>query len=615
MRKGNFFRRTVMQKNKLFLMGMSALMLAFGLITMGCPQEADPPTYIVTFDANGGTPTPEPQSVEGGGKATEPTAPTKDGTAFEGWYYGDAAWDFNTVVPKSITLVARWATAALAAPELQGGSPAVSYADDGKVSVTFIFDTGVTAAAAESANWDIAADEAKTTITATPKDLVTAGTLLTLTLTAANISDNSLTTAVEPVKVRTVSGKFARPQSVTNYQVRDYDDNGAVRLTSDADTQWYYVADAGLKNIFRSIYAPNAPESEDNVEMGKTAIRYTGDISTAALNLFFIKLGASAADDAIEIKGTTLPTAGGINNTNLIVIDIGIPDVANNLPTFSIPNHGLGAGTDQDGTATYPGIRLRVNKGASLVIEADNSAYLAEGAGHSAPNGAFNNGCVEVMAGGKLRDGAFEGFPLGKNAVILNRNNSSLAVGPADTTGVSGDITKWYAGDLIGPQGSGARIQWDTGDLTGDYIEVRPTELAIAANVTVKKTLGLIYSVFFVDGAHVTIDAASDSLTINGLKGLFANGVAYKFYGNKEQAGGQITASPAARITVNSGSTLHKLFLTANGNDANNFITAADEAIVITNKGNEGGVSAVTYSTDTGISGYLNWDIPEAQEE
>ena len=67
--------------------------------------------YKVTFDAKGGTPTPETQSVKPGEKATEPvTKPTKKGYTFEGWTLdeGSLPYNFDTPVNKDIKLVANW---------------------------------------------------------------------------------------------------------------------------------------------------------------------------------------------------------------------------------------------------------------------------------------------------------------------------------------------------------------------------------------------------------------------------------------------------------------------------------------------------------------------------
>ena len=65
-------------------------------------------TYTVTFDADGGTPAPASQTVAQGAKATEPTAPTKTGYTFGGWYNDSTKYDFSTPVTANLTLKAKW---------------------------------------------------------------------------------------------------------------------------------------------------------------------------------------------------------------------------------------------------------------------------------------------------------------------------------------------------------------------------------------------------------------------------------------------------------------------------------------------------------------------------
>ena len=68
-------------------------------------------SYTVRFDANGGTPTPQAQTVLYGDKATAPEAPAKDGSDLEGWFNkaGDTKWDFATnTVTSDTELYAKW---------------------------------------------------------------------------------------------------------------------------------------------------------------------------------------------------------------------------------------------------------------------------------------------------------------------------------------------------------------------------------------------------------------------------------------------------------------------------------------------------------------------------
>ena len=69
-------------------------------------------SFTVTFNANGGTPQPQPQTIAKGGKASEPTAPTKTNYSIVGWYKETALtteWDFAAdTVTAEITLHAKW---------------------------------------------------------------------------------------------------------------------------------------------------------------------------------------------------------------------------------------------------------------------------------------------------------------------------------------------------------------------------------------------------------------------------------------------------------------------------------------------------------------------------
>jgi len=65
--------------------------------------------YIVTFDPNGGTPTPPPDSVEPGKFATQPTDPLKTGYSLSGWKMPNGTdYNFTTPVTDNITLKAAW---------------------------------------------------------------------------------------------------------------------------------------------------------------------------------------------------------------------------------------------------------------------------------------------------------------------------------------------------------------------------------------------------------------------------------------------------------------------------------------------------------------------------
>lgn len=67
----------------------------------------DSAKVTVTFDSDNGS-TVQEEKVLRGQKVTEPTAPAKADYSFEGWYNGDAKYDFTEAVTENITLTAWW---------------------------------------------------------------------------------------------------------------------------------------------------------------------------------------------------------------------------------------------------------------------------------------------------------------------------------------------------------------------------------------------------------------------------------------------------------------------------------------------------------------------------
>jgi hypothetical protein len=444
------------------------------------------------------------------------------------------------------------------------------------------------------AGWTLTGDRTAVITAAPPADSAP-GAALTAALTAANPEAPDKTLTV-PVTIMPVGGSFTRPAADTVYTVEYYDQYGAAALRSANGLVWQYVPETenSLRKILAAVYLPNAPGTADNVEQGFAAVPYNEAISRTVLGLFTVTVGAAPAGDRIRISGSQLPA--GTDRFHPVVIDAGIPGADNNgLPAFVVPDRGLG-----DHNGDYGHIRLRVNRGARLVIEAGNSGYTA--ANGPCPTGWVKNGTVEVMGGGFLRSGAYKGSPLGENAVTLVRLGAFFAAGPETS------VDQFYSGWLIGPPGADARIQWDSGDQNGDYLEIRPGKIAFSANITVRKTLILDSSLWFINGPTVTVDAAGDVLTVDGKKGLFAAaGADCRFYGTASMSGGQNPANVMAKIILKPGSSLHRSFLTGTpGNDE--FVTASGGDTAVSNQG--AGAAQAEYYADNSRSGYLNWLIP-----
>ena len=73
------------------------------LLIKGCGVKE----YTVSFDTNGGSAV-NSLTIKEDGTISEPTAPTREGYIFEGWYYNDEKFDFSTKITKDMTLEARW---------------------------------------------------------------------------------------------------------------------------------------------------------------------------------------------------------------------------------------------------------------------------------------------------------------------------------------------------------------------------------------------------------------------------------------------------------------------------------------------------------------------------
>ena len=81
-------------------------------------------SYIVSFNSQGGSAVSS-QTVVSGGKVTVPTAPTRSGYTFAGWYQdaqGMVAWNFETPVTANLILYAQWSENSSGGGGSSGGS-------------------------------------------------------------------------------------------------------------------------------------------------------------------------------------------------------------------------------------------------------------------------------------------------------------------------------------------------------------------------------------------------------------------------------------------------------------------------------------------------------------
>ncbi len=90
--------------------------------------------YTVKFDSNGGNKSYRTQTVKENGYAYNPGTNTKSGYRFLGWYLNGYKFDFNTVITKDITLVAKY-------EKIYGNDDDYDYDDDYYTYYTVRFDS------------------------------------------------------------------------------------------------------------------------------------------------------------------------------------------------------------------------------------------------------------------------------------------------------------------------------------------------------------------------------------------------------------------------------------------------------------------------------------------
>ena len=85
------------------IIGILILIVLIFLLIKGCAIKK----YTVKFDSDGGT-IVKAIEVKENEKIKKPKDPTKDGYYFDGWYYKNKLFNFNTKITKNITLKAHW---------------------------------------------------------------------------------------------------------------------------------------------------------------------------------------------------------------------------------------------------------------------------------------------------------------------------------------------------------------------------------------------------------------------------------------------------------------------------------------------------------------------------
>ncbi|MGN1047744.1 MAG: InlB B-repeat-containing protein, partial [Eubacteriales bacterium] len=183
---------------------------------VNCDKISDSAKVTVTFDSDSGSDITE-QKVLRGQKATAPTAPTKAGYDFVGWYQGNTEFDFaNTPVIGNIALTAKWSEK----PSIPFSTAPQSYTYDGVTQAFSITGTSVT-------GFDIAYQQNGQTVT-NPTNAGSYDVIITRaadnTYKAVNetitnglvINPKDVTATISPISDQTYTGSDIEP-AVTVY--------------------------------------------------------------------------------------------------------------------------------------------------------------------------------------------------------------------------------------------------------------------------------------------------------------------------------------------------------------------------------------------------------------
>ncbi len=298
-------------------------------------------TYTATFDSNGGS-TVTSQTVAYNGTATAPTAPTKTGYTFAGWYADSGlttAFSFSTAITADITLYAKWTLLTTYTVTYNGnGSTGGSAPVDGNAYlsgavVTVLGNTGsLTKTDYTFGGWNTAANGSGTTYAG--------GSTFT-------ISSNVTLYAVWTINTYTVTFNSNGGSTVTSQTV--VYNSTATAPTAPTKTGYTFAgwySDSGLTAAFDF----SSPITADITLYAKwTASACTLTLSPTSVNMlasggtgtFGVTATGSGCSSWTAISNNSWITTGAVNIVNNVVIQsysVTVNAQAARIGTISIAN-------------------------------------------------------------------------------------------------------------------------------------------------------------------------------------------------------------------------------------------------------------------------------------
>ena len=310
--------------------------------------------YTVTFSSNGGSAVTA-QTVASGGTATTPTAPTKTGSTFGGWYSDSAlttAFVFTTPITANTTLYAKWSAITYAVTyNANGATSGTAPANQTKAqgsNLTLATNSGILAKTGFSfAGWNTAADGSGTTYAEGATYSIDAALTLYAKWTITDVTGPTLNLstlvngAITNNQTLNVSGTVTDTSGVKNLKV-----NG---VSTNVATDGTFSAAVALVNGTNTVTVI-ATDNLDNT---------TTDSRTITLDIDVPTLNVTAPAGNSKQSQTLLTVTGTINETSTVTIAL---------------NGGSPQNASVTGTAFSAVINLEENKLNTISITATDLA-------------------------------------------------------------------------------------------------------------------------------------------------------------------------------------------------------------------------------------------------